>query len=287
MEKIILDTETTGLNNDDEIIEICLIGLDGNILLNTLIKPTKPIPEHASRIHGIYDKDVEDAPLWSDVYQDFINIIKDKEVNIYNGDFDIEMINNTSDKYKLKNILHINYMDKASSYFNEFEYSNYHCVMLEYADIWGDFHEYYGNNRWQRLSDAAEQQSIDISDLTTHRAYADCEITRRLLLKIINDECIEDPQNEIIRKEKEIKKIKAEKSAKYRAKVNKLKNKLLPKKGHKRKYKDYGMLDRPKGYKTYSQLNLRDLKHFKYAGTCCNSKGELGYLFKPKNAPRT
>ena len=80
MEKIILDTETTGLKNDDEIIEICLIDLDGNILLNTLIKPTKPIPEQASRIHGIYDKDVENAPLWSEIYQNFINIIKDKEV---------------------------------------------------------------------------------------------------------------------------------------------------------------------------------------------------------------
>lgn len=282
MEKIILDTETTGIGRKEEIIEICLIDLNGRILLNTLIKPTKPIPEQASMIHGIYDKDVENAPSWKDVYQDFINIIKDKEVNIYNSGFYIEMINQTSKKYDLAEFISVNHR-----YPRNINLINYHCVMLEYADIWGDYNEYYNNNKWQSLSDAAEQQGIDISDLTTHRAYADCEITRRLLLKIIKGECIEDPKNEILRKEKEIKKIKAEKSAKYRAKVNKLKNKLLPKKGHKRRYKDFGMLERPEGYKTYSQLNLRDLKHFKYAGTCCNSKGELGHLFKPKNVPRT
>jgi len=290
METIILDTETTGLSEYDEIIEICLIDLNGNILLNTLIKPTVPIPEGASRIHGIYDKDVENAPKWSEIYQDVINILKDKKVNIYNSDFDIDMINQTSDIYELDNIAHIkhkkSYENKSNVYYRctgDFIFVNYHCVMLEYADVWGDYHEYYNNNRWQSLSDAAEQQSIDISDLTTHRAYADCEITRRLLLKIDNKECIEDPRNEIIRKEEELKKIRAEKSAKYRAKVNKLKNKLLPKKGHKRKYKDYGMSDRPEGYKTYSQLNLSDLKHFKFAGTCCNSKGELGHIFKPKS----
>lgn len=277
MEKIVLDTETTGIGRKEEIIEICLIDLNGKILLNTLIKPTKPIPEQASMIHGIYDQDVENAPSWKDVYQDFINIIKDKEVNIYNSNFDIEMINQTSRKYDLAEFISINHR-----YPRNRNLISYHCVMHEYADIWGDYHDYYNNNRWQSLSDAADQQSIDISDLTTHRAYADCEITRRLLLKIIKGECIEDPQNEIIRKEQEIKKIRAEKSAKYRVKVNKLKNKLLPKKGHKRKYKDFGMLDRPEGYKTYSQLNLRDLKHFKYAGTCCNSKGEMGHLFKPK-----
>jgi len=47
------------------------------------------------------------------------------------------------------------------------------------------------------------------------------------------------------------------------------------------------MSDRPDGYKTFTQLNLRDLPHFKYAGTCCNSKGELGHIFKPKNTALT
>jgi len=274
MGKIILDTKTSGLGGDDEIIEICVINLAGNILLNTLIKPTIPIPKSASKIHGIYDKDVENSPLWSEVYHDFLNIIKNEHIYIYNCNFDIKIINKTSEKYKLKPITDVlNIFDTEDKCDSQFEYLNFYCVMLEYADIWGDYHGYYKNNQWQSLSNAAEQQNIDISDLTTHRALADCEITRKLLLKILNDECIEDPQNETIRKEK---------SAKYRAKVNKLKNKLLPQKSNNRKYKDYGMSERPEGFKTYSQLNLSDLNYFKYAGTCCNSKGELGHIFKPK-----
>jgi len=277
MEKIILDTETTGLGEGDEIIEICLIDLDGNILLNTLIKPTISIPESASSIHGIYDKDVENAPLWSEVYQDFINIIKNKEVNIYNKYFDIKMINQTSEKYGLRALKGwFDPYDKSNEEIEDLQF-HFHCVMEEYADIFRDRHEYYNNNRWQSLSNAAAQQFIDISDLTTHRAYADCEITRRLLLDIINR----------LRPIEELRKSKCEKAKKYKEKVNKLKSKLLPKKGHKRKYKDYGMSDRPDGYKTFTQLNLRDLPHFKYAGTCCNSKGELGHIFKPKNTALT
>jgi DNA polymerase III epsilon subunit-like protein len=135
MEKIILDTETTGLRENDEIIEICLINMNGEILLNTLIKPTIAIPEGASEIHGIYDKDVENAPLWSEVYQDFINIIKNKEVNIYNKSFDIKMINQTSKKYGLRFL--IGCYDPYDTYIED-EYDiqfHFHCVMQEYADI--------------------------------------------------------------------------------------------------------------------------------------------------------
>lgn len=50
---IILDTETTGLDNTAEIVEISVINDQGEVLLDTLIKPTKPIPGDATAIHGI------------------------------------------------------------------------------------------------------------------------------------------------------------------------------------------------------------------------------------------
>jgi len=283
MNELILDTETTGLGRDDEIIEICLIDLDGNVLLNTLIKPTISIPEGASRIHGIYDQDVENAPSWADIYEDFIDIIKDKKVNIYNSEFDIKMINRTSYPYGFKEINHIEYKNSTNQRdLNKFIFINFHCVMLEYADVWGDYHEYFDNNRWQSLSDAAEQQSIDISDLTTHRAYADCEITRRLLLKINNNECIEDPYNEVLRKEKEEAEKKAASSKRYREKVNNKKWKLIPK--DRSEYEDFGSRHRPDGYKTFSQLKVSELHLFEYAGTCCTTYGDQGHVFKPKKA---
>jgi DNA polymerase-3 subunit epsilon len=276
-----LYTETTGLGSNDEIIEVCLIDLDGTILLNTLIKPAISISDAASRIHGIYDQDVENAPFWEDVYEDFINIIKDKKVNIYNSEFDIKMLNRTSYPCGFKTINHIdNKLSTKHRDLNKFIFINYHCVMLEYADIWGDYHEYYNNNRWQSLSDAAEQQSIDISDLTTHRAYADCEITRRLLLKMNNNECIEDPCNEVLRNKKEKTVKRAAASKKYREKANSKKWKLIPK--NRSDYENFGSIHRPDGYKTFSQLKVSELHLFEYAGTCCTTYGDQGHIFKPK-----
>lgn len=51
--RLFIDTETTGLGDDAEIVEICIIDSHGFILLNTLVKPTKPIPDEAIAIHGI------------------------------------------------------------------------------------------------------------------------------------------------------------------------------------------------------------------------------------------
>ena len=38
---VILDTETTGLRENDVLLQIGIIDLDGNILMDTLIKPRK------------------------------------------------------------------------------------------------------------------------------------------------------------------------------------------------------------------------------------------------------
>lgn len=38
---VIIDTETTGLMASDEIIEITIINMRGEILLNTLVKPSR------------------------------------------------------------------------------------------------------------------------------------------------------------------------------------------------------------------------------------------------------
>ncbi len=43
----ILDTETTGLGKNDEIIEISILALDGTVLLDTYVKPSIPVSKGA------------------------------------------------------------------------------------------------------------------------------------------------------------------------------------------------------------------------------------------------
>lgn len=85
---VMLDTETTGLE-DAEVVEIAITNPQGAPLLNTLVKPTIPIPEEAIAIHGITDEIVKDAPNFCEVYPQIVGGLTDKEVLIYNADFDI------------------------------------------------------------------------------------------------------------------------------------------------------------------------------------------------------
>lgn len=88
----VLDTETTGLN-DAYICDIAVIAR-GATLLNTLVNPGFHIPSDASAIHGIYDRDVKDAPKFGDIWGDLEDILRGKRVVIYNSPYDLRIIAN-------------------------------------------------------------------------------------------------------------------------------------------------------------------------------------------------
>src|SRR5690348_17099395 len=75
----VLDTETTGLVDGSYICDIAVIA-KGTTLLNTLVNPGIHIPEGASAIHGIYDRDVKDAPTFEDIWGDLEEILRNKRV---------------------------------------------------------------------------------------------------------------------------------------------------------------------------------------------------------------
>jgi len=63
----VFDTETTGLDaRTDAVVELAwaIMRGDGTVLSSnsTLINPGRPIPADASRVHGIFDRDVVHAP---------------------------------------------------------------------------------------------------------------------------------------------------------------------------------------------------------------------------------
>jgi DNA polymerase III epsilon subunit-like protein len=62
-----MDIETTGIDPaTDAIIEIASVDMvrDGiTNAMDTLVRPTKPIPPGASAVHHIVDEDVANAPL--------------------------------------------------------------------------------------------------------------------------------------------------------------------------------------------------------------------------------
>lgn len=156
---LIIDTETTGLGDNAEIVEIAVIDCRGAVLLDTLIRPSVAIPAEATRVHGIDDSMVASAPTWAEVHDQFCRLITGRRLVAYNSEFDHRLILQTMRAAGLT-----------------LPYFSVECAMLAYADFWGEFDPERGRNRWQKLTGAAAQQGVECDGLA-HRAKADCLLT--------------------------------------------------------------------------------------------------------------
>ncbi|TXE72647.1 3'-5' exonuclease [Serratia nevei] len=158
---LVLDTETTGLDDKAEIIEIAVIDATGKVLLNTLVKPSKPIPAEATAIHRITDEMVKDAPTWPEVNPQLCSLISGKTIAIYNAEYDLRLLEQTDRIWKVTPKISVT--------------PQIVCAMHEYAEFYGQKSD-RGGYKWQKLTAAAEQQGVIIEG-TPHRALSDCLTT--------------------------------------------------------------------------------------------------------------
>ena len=95
MRQIVLDTETTGLSpaQGHRIIEIgCLELVDRRLTgreFHCFIHPDREIDEGAQRVHGISLADLETAPRFTEIADEFIEFVTGAELVIHNADFDV------------------------------------------------------------------------------------------------------------------------------------------------------------------------------------------------------
>lgn len=162
---VFIDTETTGFNHDDEVIEITVLDIKGNILINELLKPMKEIPYEAYEVHGISNTDVFNkrniSELWSKKLE---SILYNNIVCIYNSEFDIRLIKQSLAKHNitLKDINDV-------------------CIMKSYAEFTEEWNEKYNTYKWFKLVTAADQCNLSYTP-PLHRSYSDTELTRKLFL---------------------------------------------------------------------------------------------------------
>jgi DNA polymerase III subunit epsilon len=161
---VFLDTETTGLGEDAEIVDIAVIDRNGRTLLDTLVRPEGALSAEVVNIHGITETDLIDAPRWPEVYP-LLGRILDQHtpVVIYNAPFDSRIINQVNRRHGLPK-------------FN----ADWQCAMQRFAEYAGIWHPKYENFRWHRLADALRMtnQPAPIRD---HRALADAESCRNIV----------------------------------------------------------------------------------------------------------
>lgn len=92
----ILDIETTGLSNNDKIIEISILNLQSNNEYSRLINPEIEIPSKITSLTGITQEMVNDKPIFSEVTNDLQNIAYNVPTYIisHNSKFDRRFIEN-------------------------------------------------------------------------------------------------------------------------------------------------------------------------------------------------
>jgi len=160
-----LDTETTGVGPNDNIVEIAIIDHTGEILVDTLVKPVGRIQLEAMTIHGISNEMIENAPRWNEVWHEIESILAGRLVGIYNADFDLRMMQQSHTSSWMQWSVPIG-METF-------------CIMKLYAQFHGEWDHKRGNYRWQSLDTAGKQLSILLPN--SHRAKEDTLLTKAVL----------------------------------------------------------------------------------------------------------
>jgi DNA polymerase III subunit epsilon len=144
----VLDTETTGLGNDDQICQIAIASHDGQPLLNELVRPTIAISAQASAIHGITNEQVATAPSFDQLLIPILKAINNRDVVIYNEEFDLRMIRQSLRPYGVQLAFPTSDRRGCRIFLNG---GSIHCAMQQFSAWVGEWNAYHGGYRWQRL----------------------------------------------------------------------------------------------------------------------------------------
>lgn len=97
----IIDFETTGFGNTAKIIEFAIITFDNEFKIlskiESLINPGIEIPDEITKINGISNGMVKDAPLFNIFSGLLLNIFEKQTIVGHNISFDVRMFSNNID----------------------------------------------------------------------------------------------------------------------------------------------------------------------------------------------
>jgi DNA polymerase-3 subunit epsilon len=166
---VTLDTETTGLTKDDEIIEIAIVDRNGKCRLDSLMNCERAeVPLEAMKIHGIGKLMLVNRPLFPDVWERLMNFLQKCEIVIYNAEFDIRMLQQTANRYGLP-------MPTLKT----------HCLLEKYSAYVGQ-PSTFASGQYRRMKLEAASLHFGVEQSNAHRALSDAQTTLEVLKKLAN-----------------------------------------------------------------------------------------------------
>jgi DNA polymerase III epsilon subunit-like protein len=167
---VYLDTETTGLEWSSEIVEICVIDTDAEVLVDQLVRPTIPIPIDATRVHGISNMTVANEPSWPAAWPAVERAMAGRALAIYNAEYDLARMRYCHRRHGLE------WRDVSGPA---------ECLMKLYARYNGEWDPARRSYRWLSLQQAARGCGIALPQV--HRARQDAELARAVLIHMAGE----------------------------------------------------------------------------------------------------
>ena len=168
MKEIVLDTETTGLSVKDghRIVEIGCIELDDLIptknIFHFYLNPERKVSEEAFKVHGYSNEFLSDKKKFTEIAEDFLKFIKDKNIIIHNAEFDMGHINNELVLAGKEKITKKNVVDTLDIARNKFPGSSISLDAL------------------------CKRFGIDNSKRKKHTALVDCELLSKVYINLLD-----------------------------------------------------------------------------------------------------
>lgn len=162
---VYLDTETTGVGENAEVIEVAILDSDGEVIFESLVRPKGAIEPQAMRLHGITPADVQGAPGWAEVWPQVDKALLGRKIGAYNSEFDLRLLRQTQQRAWLS------WTIPDSAFF---------CIMKLFARFHGEYDYQRSKYRWLSLEDAGRLSGIPLPN--SHRARDDALLARALLL---------------------------------------------------------------------------------------------------------
>lgn len=163
---VFLKVETTGLGNQDEVVEIAIVhALTGDVLLNSLVKPSFRYAMHDKLKHGIRYDSLADAPVITAL--NIPSLLRDKRVIVYGKDFARKMISQS-------------YAAHGVGFNPDCEWN---CAMTLYGAYEQVMSEYGSGHKWWKFDDALENLHVN-NERRNHRALEEAKTIGLLLYQI-------------------------------------------------------------------------------------------------------
>lgn len=153
---LFLDTETTGLDDKAQVIQLAIIDEDGDMIVNTLLDTYTLISPEAYKVHKIGARQIKDYPHFRHIASMVNNLLSGRYVGMYNAEFDMRMMRQSSD-IGFKGAIPVCVMQKAK--------------------------EHFGEEKWLSLVDACKRLGIELDN--AHDAFADALATAEVYERIV------------------------------------------------------------------------------------------------------